>query len=96
MRLTGRISEETFNEQLKKCTTEQEAQKLITDTLYSAYGDLKTAYDETAASTIAAKEAEAEYNAVTAQIGEQMEPSPPRSRGLDKRPRRVLRHAGGY
>ena len=68
------ISEETFNEQLKKCTTEQEAQKLITDTLYSAYGDLKTAYDETAASTIAAKEAEAEYNAVTAQIGEQMEP----------------------
>lgn len=68
------ISEETFNEQLKKCTTEQEAQKLITDTLYSAYGGLKTAYDETAASTIAAKEAEAEYNAVTAQIGEQMEP----------------------
>lgn len=68
------ISESVFNEQLKKCTSTQEAQKLITGTLYSAYGGLKTAYDETAASTIAAKEAEAEYNAVTASIGAQMEP----------------------
>ena len=68
------ISEDVFNEQLQKCTTEQEAQQLIVDTLNTAYGGLKDAYDETAKSTIAAKEAEAEYNAVTAGIGEQIEP----------------------
>ena len=68
------ISESVFNEQLKNCSSEQDAQRLIVDTLNTAYGGLKEAYDETAASTIAAKEAEAEYNAVTASIGEQIEP----------------------
>lgn len=68
------ISEDVFNEQLQKCSTEQDAQRLIVDTLNTAYGGLKDAYDEAAKSTIEAKEAEAEYNAVTAGIGEQIEP----------------------
>ena len=36
------ISEDAFNEKLEKCTSEQERQKLIADTLNKTYGDLST------------------------------------------------------
>lgn len=53
-------AEDAFNEALKKCTTEEERQALITDTLTKLYGDAATAYDEASGAQLKEKEAAAE------------------------------------
>lgn len=42
----GMSNEDAFNEALKACTTEQERQQLIVDTLNGAYGDLGETYND--------------------------------------------------
>jgi predicted nucleic acid-binding Zn-ribbon protein len=53
-------AEDAFNEALKECSTEQERQQLITDTLRKLYGDAATAYDEASGAQLKEKEAAAE------------------------------------
>lgn len=68
------ISEDTFNEQLAACTTEQERQQLVADTLNATYGDLASAYQENNASVIAANKANIEYTDAVARMGAKIEP----------------------
>ncbi|MBQ2894115.1 MAG: hypothetical protein IJE92_01195 [Clostridia bacterium] len=67
-------AEDAFNEALKKCTTEQERQALITDTLTKLYGGAAEEYDKASGSQLAAKEATAENILVQNQLAETMEP----------------------
>jgi len=68
------VSEDAFNEKLAECTTEQERQALITETLAGLYGDASTAYKETNADVIAANKANEEWTASLAQVGAEVEP----------------------
>lgn len=67
-------AEDAFNEALKECTTEQERQALITETLTALYGDAATKYDEASGTQLAAKEATAENILVQNQLADTMEP----------------------
>lgn len=53
-------AEEAFNVALSECTTEQERQSLITETLTALYGDAAAKFEEASGSQLAAKEATAE------------------------------------
>lgn len=53
-------AEDAFNEALKECTTEEERQALITETLTALYGDAATKYEETSGAQLDAKDATAE------------------------------------
>ena len=68
------ISEDAFNESLAKCTSEQERQKIIMDTLAGTYGTASAAYKETNADVIAANKVNEEWNASLAQVGAAVEP----------------------
>ena len=68
------ISEDKFNESLAKCTTEQERQQLIMDTLAKTYGDASAAYKETNADVIAANAANESWRESMAQLGAAVEP----------------------
>lgn len=68
------ISEDKFNESLAKCTTEQERQALITETLAGLYGEASEAYKETNADVIAANQANAAWLESMAQVGATVEP----------------------
>jgi len=68
------ITVEDFNAQLEKCSTEQERQELIADTLSGIYGDLSTSYKENNASIIESRKAQADYTDTLAQMGEKIEP----------------------
>lgn len=68
------ISEDAFNESLAKCTTEQERQALITQTLAGVYGEASAAYKETNADVIAANQANEAWTASMAQVGAAVEP----------------------
>ncbi|MBR5862248.1 MAG: hypothetical protein IKZ08_02865, partial [Bacteroidales bacterium] len=68
------ISEDKFNESLAKCTTEQERQQLITETLAKTYGDASAAYKETNADVIAANAASESWRESMAQLGAAVEP----------------------
>ena len=68
------ISEDKFNEKLEKCTTEQERQKLIADTLNGTYGDLSKSYQETNKDIIEANKANASYTESMAEMGARVEP----------------------
>lgn len=67
-------AEEAFNEALSKCSTEAERNALITDTLTALYGDAADKYNETASSIIEANKATADFNLLTAEAGERIEP----------------------
>lgn len=67
-------SEEAFQASLDKCTTEQERQKLITETLNSIYGDAAEAYKENNASIIESRNATSDYTDSMAELGEAIEP----------------------
>jgi len=67
-------AEDAFNVALSECSTEAERQALITDTLTALYGDAAKRYEETAASVMAANEAQAEYTLTQAEFGEKIEP----------------------
>lgn len=68
------ISEDEFNEKLAQCTTEQERQKLIADTLNTTYGGLSASYQQSNASIIEANKANADYTETLAQMGAKIEP----------------------
>lgn len=68
------VSEDEFNESLAKCSTEQERQALITETLAGLYGEAAEAYKETNAEVIRANQANEEWIASMAEIGGAIEP----------------------
>ena len=68
------ISEDDFNTSLEKCTSEQERQKLIAETLESTYGDLSKGYQESNANIIEANKANADYTQTMADMGAKIEP----------------------
>ncbi len=68
------ISEDDFNAKLEACTSEQERQKLIAETLESTYGDLSKSYQDSNKSIIDANKANADYTDVMAQMGAKIEP----------------------
>ena len=67
-------NEEKFQEQLDKCTDEQERQALITKTLNRLYGDAADAYKVTNKAVIEANKANERWNKSLANIGGKMEP----------------------
>lgn len=68
------VSEDAFNESLAKCTTEQERQALITDTLNGLYTDASTKYKEVNKDVMAANEAQSKLNDSMANVGKMAEP----------------------
>lgn len=68
------ISTDSYNEKLAACTTEQERQTLIMDTLNGIYGEASAAYKETNADVIAANQANEAWTASLAQVGAAVEP----------------------
>lgn len=67
-------SEEGFQAKLDACSSEQERQQLITDTLTGLYGDAAETYRETAKGQMALKEATAENMQIEAELAEVVEP----------------------
>ena len=67
-------AEDAFNEALKDCSTEQERQALITETLTALYGDSAKKYEEASGAQIAAKDATAENILIQNQMADEMEP----------------------
>lgn len=68
------VSEESFQESLDKCNSEQERQKLIMDTLNGLYSESAEKYKENNASVIEANKAQADYQNTLASIGGKLEP----------------------
>lgn len=68
------VSEDAFNESLAKCSSEQERQALITETLAGLYGEASEAYKETNAEVIRANEANDAWMASMAGVGAAFEP----------------------
>lgn len=68
------ISQDDFQSKLDKCSSEQERQKLITETLSKTYGDASSAYQETNKDIIASNEAQAQLSQTMADIGAKAEP----------------------
>ena len=68
------VNEEQFQAQLDACTTEQERQALITETLSGLYMDAAAAYKETNAEIIRANQANEEWTDSMAEIGGAIEP----------------------
>lgn len=68
------VSEDEFQAKLDKCTTEQERQALITETLNGLYAKSAEAYRENNAEVIAAQKAQAELNDAMNELGAIAEP----------------------
>ena len=68
------ISEEEFQEKLDACTTEQERQELIMDTLNGKYGEAATKYKEVNKDVLAAEKAQAKLTDAMAEVGAVGEP----------------------
>ena len=68
------ISEEKFNEQLKKCNSEQARATLITNTLTKEYEGAAAEYNALTAETQKARRATAEMEAAQANLGAKIEP----------------------
>lgn len=71
----GMSAEDAFNEALKTCSTEQERQQLIVDTLYGTYGDLGEAYNTLSNDAQNANQAQAEMTDSMAQLGDAIAPA---------------------
>lgn len=67
-------AEDAFNEALKECTTEEERQALITETLTALYGDAAAKYEEASGSQLDAKEAAAEATLAQNNLADAIEP----------------------
>ena len=67
-------AEDAFNVALSECTTEQERQALITDTLTKIYGKSADTYRETTGAQMEAKEATAEQILAEANLATAIEP----------------------
>lgn len=68
------ISEEEFQGQLDECTTEQERQKKIMDTLINTYSAAATEFEKTNKEIIEANKATDDWNSAMADIGGAFEP----------------------
>ena len=68
------ISEDEFNEKLAKCSTEQERQKLIMDTLNGTYSKASDQYKKTNKDIIASEKANERLKDALAKVGEVGEP----------------------
>lgn len=68
------VSEDKFNESLAKCTSEQERQRLITDTLNGLYSEAAKKYEEVNGSVMEANRANSDYADSMAELGEKVEP----------------------
>lgn len=68
------ISEDDFNEKLAACSSEQERQKLIMDTLNGTYKEASTQYKETNKDVLAANRAQEKMTHAMAQLGAVGEP----------------------
>lgn len=68
------VSEDNFNESLAACTTEQERQALITETLAGLYKGAAAAYKETNAEVIRANQANDAWMQSMAGVGAAVEP----------------------
>lgn len=68
------IGEEQFQAKLDACTTEQERQKLIMDTLNSTYKDASAQYQLTNADVIASRQAQERLSDAMAEVGKVGEP----------------------
>jgi len=67
-------AEDAFNEALKECSTEEERQALITETLTKLYGGAADTYRDTAGAQMEAKEATAEHMLVENDLASSLEP----------------------
>lgn len=70
----GETAEDGFNKALAECTSEQERQQLITDTLTKLYGGAAETYRDTSKAQMEAKEATAENTLAEAELAESIEP----------------------
>lgn len=70
----GMSAEDAFNEALAACTTEQERQALITNTLTGLYSGASTSYKELNADVIAANEANEKMTASLAEVTAKLDP----------------------
>lgn len=68
------VNEEKFQAQLDKCTSEQERQALITETLNGLYSESAEKYRETNAEVIRANEANEAWTSSMAEVGASVEP----------------------
>lgn len=68
------ISEDAFNEKLAKCTSTQERERLIRETLNGLYDDAANKYEENAAGILASNEAQIKLNEQMAVLGEAVAP----------------------
>lgn len=68
------ISEEGFQKALDSCTTEQERQKLITETLNKTYDDASKKYQQVNKDVIDSNKAQVELSDTMAKFGEKAEP----------------------
>lgn len=68
-------AEDAFNEALKECSTEQERQKLIVDTLTTLYGDAADKYEEASGAQLEEKEAAAEATLAQANLAAAIAPA---------------------
>jgi len=69
------VSEEDFQAQLDACTTEQERQALITETLNGLYSESAQLYKENNKAVLDANAAQEKWNRATAKIGAVVEPA---------------------
>lgn len=67
-------AEDAFNKALSECSSEQERQQLITDTLLTLYGDAADQYEATAGSLMEANYATWDAQEAQARLGEIIEP----------------------
>ena len=70
----AKTAEDYFNLALQECSTEQERQQLITQTLTKLYGSAAEQYKKTNAEVIRANQATEKWNKVTAKTGKTVEP----------------------
>ena len=70
----GATNSEAFAAALAACSTEQERQELIMDTLNVAYGEIGETYKQNNAAVIEAQEATSSYNTAMANLGGEVEP----------------------
>ena len=68
------VSEDDFQASLDGCTTEQERQALITETLNGLYSDAAKKYEETNKSVMDANRANSDYTDTLAEMGAKIEP----------------------
>lgn len=67
-------AEDKFNIALENCTSEQERQQLITETLTGLYSDAATQFKKTNKEVIASNKATEKWNKATAKVGKTVEP----------------------